>query len=115
MASLREQIVALSGVRETKAVTVPVLGEVTLQSLTEQEWQNGVTGWFRDKDYERIPERQKYDNVKLIQMCLVDAAGTLVFSDSPADLDVLVNLRESITYPLYSEAFKLNRPDLPKN
>lgn len=114
--SLRDKISKLSGVREYKTLTVDGLGEVRVRSLTEGEWQAGVILWFRNDEYERIPERTKYDNAKLIQMCLVELdSEELVFSDSIADLDAIVNLRESITHPIYQAAYKLNRPELPKN
>lgn len=114
--NLKEKIQSLSGARGYLTITVPEIGEVKLRTLTEQEWQTGVVCWFRDSEYQRIPDRTKYDNAKLIQMCLVDPeTDTPLFTDSLQDLDTIVNLKEPISNAIYSAAYKLNRPDLPKN
>lgn len=115
MSTLREKITALSGVRTFITVNSPALGEVRLQSLFDGEWQTGVIGWFRNADYSRNVDRIKYDNVKLLQMCMVDEAGNRQFSDAIEDLDLLVNLREEITKPIFDAAREFNQPELPKN
>lgn len=113
--SIREKAKAVTGVRDFLTVQSPVLGEVRLQSLFDGEWQTGVIGWFRNADYTRNADRQKYDNVKLLQMSIVDKDGNREFSDSIEDLDILVNLREAITRPIFEAAREFNQPELPKN
>lgn len=115
MSTLREKVKAASGVRTFITVNSPALGEVRLQSLFDGEWQTGVIGWFRNADYSRNIDRIKYDNVKLIQMCMVDEAGNRQFSDSVEDLELLVNLPEQITKPIFDAARDFNQPELPKN
>lgn len=114
--SLREKMDKESGKRTYKTVTHPILGDVKIRSLTEREWQVGFFAWFYDDKGNRNPDRAVYDNVKLIQMCLVDPEDdSLVYTDSLADLNSLVDQREEITSYLFEECRKFNRPELPKN
>ena len=102
--TIREKAVAASGKREYKTDTVPVLGEVRVRSLTEQEFQSGIAKWFRNDKFEVIPERRKYDRVKSIQMCLVEPDDSLSFTDSTEDLDILVGLGAPVVDALWELA-----------
>lgn len=115
--SIRDNIKSASGKRKfDNSYTCPVLGPISLQSLTEGEWQEGVLLWFIDSTtWTRIPERRKYDNVKLIQMALRDEDGNRAFSDSFEDLDYLLGLGRDITGPIYDLAYKLSSAVSPKN
>lgn len=114
--SLRDAVCAATGQRTIDdSYTCPVLGKIRLQSLFEDEWQDGVLLWFVDANWKRIPERKKYDNVKLLQMCLVGDDNNRVFTDSLEDLDRLLGLPTAIVKPIYELALKMNRPEPIKN
>lgn len=114
--SLREKMDQQSGKRTYTTLKHPVLGDVKIRSLTEREWQIGFATWFQDSDGKRITERAIYGNVKLVQMCLVDPeTDSLVYTDSFADLNSLVDQREEVTKPLFDAAWEFNRPELAKN
>jgi hypothetical protein len=110
---LRSRFAAASGRRTTKLVSIPGIGVVRIRSLTEAEWQQGISHWFRDEDLDLIADRKKYDRAKLVQMCLINDDDSLVFTDAIEDLDVIVGLGAAIVYPLWDAANDLNRP--PKN
>lgn len=115
--SIRDKVKAASGQRKfDDTYTCPVLGPIKLQSLSEGEWQEGVLLWFIDTaTWTRIPERRKYDNVKLIQMSLLAEDGNRAFSDSFEDLDYILGLGREITSPIYDRAYKLCHAESPKN
>lgn len=111
--SLREKMDQESGKRTYKTFEHPVFGKVKIRSLFEREWATGFGTWFQDANGKPIPERAVYGNVKLLQLCLMDPdseVDTLVYTDSIADLDKLIELREEITAPLFEEAWAFNRP-----
>lgn len=115
--SLRDTIIANSGVRKYKTETIEGLGEFRLRSLFENEYQSGVSKWFRNGNtFEVIPERQKYDRIKAIQMCLVNDDDTLMFTDSIADLDILAGLGSAVVDQLFDSCYDLiQAPRKPKN
>lgn len=108
--SNREKAQAASGKRTIKTVEdVPVFGTVRLRSLTEAEFQAGVSRWFRKEDFTLDAERQKYDRVKGIQMCMIEDDDSLSFSDSIDDLDILVGLGSPVIDALWDEVRDLTR------
>lgn len=114
--SLREKMDQDGSGRKYVPVTHPVFGEAKIRSLTEREWQLGFATWFLDANGEPIPERSVFGRVKLVQMCLLDPEDdSLVYTDSPADLNKLVDMRKEYTDQLYFIALDHNRPTEPKN
>lgn len=107
--SIRDKIKSLSGKRTIKTVNIDGLGEARFRSLTEAEFQSGVSKWFRDEKFEVIEGRQKYDRVKSIQMCLIDDDDSLLFTDKPEDLDELVGMDAYIIDALYDQCRKLTQ------
>jgi len=107
--SIREKVKSLSGKRTTKTVEIDGVGSVRLRSLSEADFQSGISKWFRDDKFEVIEGRQKYDRVKSIQMCLVEDDDSLSFSDKTEDLDALVSLDASIIDALFEETRKLTQ------
>ncbi len=117
MPSLKEMIDAESGVRtfDDKYVC-PVLGPVCIQSLFEEEFQEGVLLWAVNQDWTRNRERRKYENAKLIQMCLLDpVTRTRVYNDDMENIAKLAKLRTPIFQPLYDRVYAWNRPEPVKN
>lgn len=107
--SNRDKAKAATSSRTITEATVPLFGAVKLRSLSESEYQSGIARWFRDEKFEMIPDRQKYDRVKAIQMCLIEDDGTQSFSDSFEDLDTLVNLDAPVIDAIYSAVYPLTR------
>lgn len=114
--SLRDKVEAESGKRTyDTGYTCPVLGPVCIQSLFEDEFQEGVLLWNVNQDWSRNRDRRKYENAKLIQMCLVDENHNLIFTDTMEDISKLARLRTPIFKPLYERVLAWNQPESPKN
>ncbi|MES2788127.1 MAG: hypothetical protein V4719_00800 [Planctomycetota bacterium] len=116
MPTLKENIDAQSGVRTyDEGYVCPVLGPVIIQSLSEEEFQEGVLLWAVNQDWTRNRDRRKYENAKLLQMSLVDENKNLIYSDTLENVAKLARLRSAIFTPLYNRAYAWNQPALPKN
>lgn len=114
--SLRDKLKKSAGNRTYTTLTHPEFGEAKIRSLTEREWQVGFATWFQDDTGKRIPEREVFGNVKLVQMCLIDPeTDQQVYTDSTEDLNELVDLQKEVTDPLHDAAWKHNRPGESKN
>ena len=78
--SLRDKIQAASARRFT-TVTVPLLGDVRLRSLTAREMR-ALKSSLSDSKGEFNKERAQKLDLLLIALCVVDAAGNLEFSEA---------------------------------
>ncbi|AMV20408.1 hypothetical protein [Planctomyces sp. SH-PL14] len=103
----KEQFFA-AGARRYDTVTVPTLGEVRIQSLTEPE----KTAYYSDRhgaDGKFLPEVFNERSPRLILLSVVGDDGQRIFS--PDDLPALIALDASVTEPIFVKARRLSRID----
>lgn len=113
--SLRDKVKELSGKRTfDDGYVCPVLGPVSIRSLTEAEFQECLF-WSVKEDWSRDRDRRKLENAKYLQMTLVDADRNLVFADTMEDILALAGLSKPVFTPLYDRAFAWNNPPTEKN
>lgn len=113
--SLRDKVHELAGKRTfDDGYVCPVLGPVSIRSLTEAEYQECLF-WSVKEDWNRDRDRRKLDNAKYLQMTLVDDERNLIFADTIEDIKALANLAKPVFTPLYDRAFAWNNPSTAKN
>lgn len=114
--TLKEKIQQESGQREyDTGYTCPVLGPVIIQTLSEAEFQDSVLLWSVNQKFERIEERRKFENARLVQMSLVDENHNRIYSDDDKETATIAGLRRRVFQPLYERCLAWQRPDTPKN
>lgn len=110
--SLKEKV-REAGKREIDSEYVcPVLGPVLIRSLSEAEFQEGVLLWSVNQDWTRNRDRRKFENAKMIQMCVVDEDGNTEYSESIEDIAEIAGMRRKVFNPLYARVMAWNEADV---
>ncbi len=115
MPSLRELVDAESGKRTYDDDYVcPVLGPVSIRSITEEEYLFEVIRWGIEDDGKTDDIKQRLTNAKMVQMCVVDkATRNLVFADTLDDVQRMTKLRMEVVRPLLKRVEAWNLPKAP--
>ena len=106
MAKLRDLFNELKNELPSSQVTIDKIGTVTVRGLTAGErdlWEQYI--------YLNKNDKQMVKNVRanLVCRCLIDPSdGSLVYSDSPADLEEISALPAGVVDKLYGIAQKLS-------
>lgn len=91
--------------RKVERIEVPEIGEVLVRELTQWEYEQWVTEWYKRDGGPPEVDYRRYA-ISLIRRSVVDEQGNLVFSQE--DDDFLAGLPARVTRPIVQCAERLN-------